>query len=378
MKLMRTIRDSGVMRSVGLSLVFLLSATASQAAPPVWEADFGAPIAFSSTDDGTEDVQLDFDFPFAGSNYTVASVNTNGGIALASALGDEVYIDYDIWDEDYFESDFTNLGNPSLLGFNTDLNISNSGTIYYNSFGNRAVFTFELIPSYENDDEPFITFQIQIFQDGRIIYGYNGLFGDLIDDLDQGIVIGISDGVGDTPPGGIDYTEAVPHSGGTTIYQIWCYDSPTNTDCFEKGQDNRGYDLDQCNLTFTPDGSDGFTVTSNCGNGVIFTTDSLQYIATPAGVVSLKPQNAYQMQDDGTIALVFDGVALRLPPIDCIDRRRNGKFAFSPAVNGFVPTPDGLFRVWHHNVYAVEDDGRFTVLFDGGALGIRTNGCDTD
>jgi hypothetical protein len=372
------IRAYRILRPLALLCGLALLATASHAAPPIWESDFGTPIVFSvSTDDGTEDVQLLFAFPFAGSTYDVASVNTNGGIALANTVGDEVYVDFDIWNSSYFESDFTDLGSPSLLAFNNDLNITNEGTIYYNGSATRAVFTFERIPSYLVDDQPFITFQIQIFSDGRIVYGYNGLFGNLIADVDQGIVIGISDGDGDTPPGGIDYTDDTPHSGGTTIYQIWCHDSPTNTGCFETGQDNSGFDLDQCNLIFTPDGSTGFTVTQNCG-GIIFTTEALQHIPTPSGLVTLKPTNGYQYNDDGTITLVFDGAALKLPAIDCIDRRRDGSFAFSPAVTAWVPTPSGLFRVWHHNVYRVEPGGGFSVLFNGGALGIRTNGCDTD
>jgi len=67
------------------------------------------------------------------------------------------------------------------------------------------------------------------------------------------------------PPGGIDLSAAgVGNAGGNTptVYEVWCYtDGDPNTvefPCFEPGQEQPDFDLDDMNIIFQP----------NCGTGL--------------------------------------------------------------------------------------------------------------
>jgi hypothetical protein len=102
--------------------------------------------------------------------------------------------------------------------------------------------------------------------DGTITFGYNGIgVGlDMIADLSEGIVVGVSDGAGSVPAGSSDLSADTDSGTNPTVYEIWCFDVSPNVDCFEPNQPtNAAFDLDQSNLVFTPNGNGGFTVTAD-------------------------------------------------------------------------------------------------------------------
>ncbi len=235
--------------------------------PPIWESDFGSELTdLTGEDDEQTEVFLNFLFPYAGTNYSNIFVGTNGALQLRN-LGDDDDIDYDLWE---YLDEFIDDGSPVISPFNTDLDLSTTGQIFFNDFGDRAVFTWYEVGTNENETA-LNTFQAQLFEDGQIIFGYNGILDspdeDLIDDIDEGIVVGItqSDDRRDIFP--IDFMADVPFSGGTTIYQLWCYDEVDSCqydDTEEKrpGQLNTAFNLDMTNLIFTPNGEGNFNVTT--------------------------------------------------------------------------------------------------------------------
>jgi hypothetical protein len=240
-----------------LSIVALLVALAEPAAadPPIWESNFGIEVpGLTGQDEAFQTVELSFPFPFAGGTYTLFSVNNNGGIAL----GLNLYVHYAVWTSDNFGDEFLNYGVPVLYPFQTDLDQTSMGTVYAYDFGDRAVFTWYQVGSDENELAPF-TFQVQIYANGDIVFGYNGIPDDLIADLGPGIVIGVTTGDGPTDPGSIDFSSSSPFAAGTTAYEVWCCNHPENCHV-PGGQRNSAFDLDQSNIVFTADGSSGFNV----------------------------------------------------------------------------------------------------------------------
>lgn len=245
----------------------LLSAPAI-AIPPIWEPSFGAElVTLTNQDDDTTSVALSFNFPYEGTNYTTIHVGTNGCIQLGS-LGTDGDIDYDHWI--YFE-EFINDAAPELCPLNTDLDLSTTGTIHFNDLGDHAVITWNEVGT--NAEETHLSsFQVQLWNTGRIVFGYNGILDgageDLLGSLDEGIVVGItiSDNV---DPGPVDLSNG-PFSTGPTAYQRWCYD--TADSCGVGGSDtglpgpvNSAFDLDQLNVIFDPLPRTGFAVSSTAG-----------------------------------------------------------------------------------------------------------------
>jgi hypothetical protein len=240
-----------------LSIVALLVALAEPAAadPPIWESNFGIEVpGLTGQDDAVQTVGISFPFPFAGGTYTLFSVNNNGGIAL----GTNLVVGYDAWKSANFDDQFLSYGVPVLYPFQTDLDQTSMGTVYAADFGDRAVFTWYQVGSHTNELAPF-TFQVQIYANGDIVFGYNGIPDDLIADLGPGIVIGLTTGDGPTDPGTLDFSSSSPFAAGTTAYEVWCCDHPELCHV-PGGQRNTAFDLDKRNIVFTADGSTGFDV----------------------------------------------------------------------------------------------------------------------
>lgn len=231
-----------------LCALFSFAGNAS-AAPLSWEPDFGAVLDdLTGEDDSETSVALSFPFPFQGTSYTTVFVGTNGGIQLGD-LGDDNEIDYDLWE--YLDEFYDDGGSPILLPFNTDLDLGTTGTIHFKDFGNRAVFTWNEVGTNE-EEEHLLSFQIQLFADGRIYFSYNGILDgigeDLVDSLDEGILVGISGSTG-TDPGPVDLS--TPSSTITnTLYEVWKY---------EDAPENSLFDLDGETLVFSPKVGGGFT-----------------------------------------------------------------------------------------------------------------------
>lgn len=252
-----------------LALVLLAFFALSRAAaePAVWEPEFGVELAgLTGQDDTAENVVLSFEFPFQGESYTVVSASNNGGIALGNDPDVLNVIQWHVWHKNSFVLDFSFANFPSLLAFNTDLDQTSTGVVYFNDFGDRAVFTWDGVGTNRTPSQAFISFQIHIYADGRFVFSYLTVNGDLITDLDEGIVVGFSNGVGDPPGGSVDFSNA-PISVLSTSYEIWCYDEdpagdPAASNCYEPGRDNNaGFDFAQdANLLFEPDGTGGILV----------------------------------------------------------------------------------------------------------------------
>jgi len=237
--------------------LFWLPAPAG-AAPPIWEPGFGPALdMLTGKDEGGFRVDLSFSFPFDGTLYTDLWVSTNGELQLGS-LGNDLELDYDHWE--YLE-ELLDDGAPSVAGFSSDLDLSTTGTIHLNDFGDRAVFTWNEVGTNANNTA-LLTFQITLHDDGTIVLGYNGILDDpsedLLTDLSEGIVVGVT--AGDIPqptdPGILDLSNP-PFAGGTTIHERWCYLVADSCGFFGQpgslpGATNDAFDLDQLNVIFTP------------------------------------------------------------------------------------------------------------------------------
>ena len=149
------------------------------AIPPIWEPSFGAElVALTTEDDATTSVALSFNFPYEGTDYTTVYVGTNGCVQLGS-LGDDSDIDYDHWQ--YFE-EFIDDSAPELCPLNTDLDLSTTGTIHFNDFGDHAVITWNEVGT-NNEETHLSSFQLQLWNTGRIVFGYNGILDGAGEDL---------------------------------------------------------------------------------------------------------------------------------------------------------------------------------------------------
>lgn len=258
-------------------------------APPIWDANFGADTGLQA-DDGYIAQTLGFMFPFDGVDYDTIAINSNGGVMLGVAGGfaGDPFLDYDIWNAIYFESDFTNVGNPAIVPFVTDLDNGDGlvGTIHFKTDATTAVVTWSGMATNQNSASAFITFQLTLASDGTISFGYDGITGDMLLDLDEGIVVGVSNGAGDPPPVGSNLGAAMNADLATsTVYEIWCYDENMVVAgaCYDQTgtrPDNYGFDLDQTNVIFTPNGTGGFDV-SALGTPVLPTTPTTPPPTTP-------------------------------------------------------------------------------------------------
>lgn len=250
---------------------FLAWPFAGFAAPPIWDAEFGDDTGLQADDDYI-DMTLGFMFPFAGTDYDTVSINSNGGVMLGidGVYAGDQYVDYDLWEISYFVSDFSDVGNPAIVPFNTDLDNGDGpvGTIYFKTDATTAVITWVGMGTNQNDTLAFITFQLILASDGTITFGYDGINGDLINDLDEGIVVGVSTGLDGTPPASSDLSAPMNADvTAATTYEVWCYDENMVVDgaCFAQDgsrPDNSGFDLDQTNVVFAPNATGGFDIST--------------------------------------------------------------------------------------------------------------------
>ncbi len=259
-------------RSIAFASLCLFSIS-SLAHPPIWDSHYGPNTGLVGDDDYIE-MTLGFMFPFEGTDYDTVSINTNGGIVLGidNEFAGEPYVDYDIWYDSEFEIDFTDIGDPVILPFGTDLTndgFNATGTIHFKTDATSAVITWANMPSLEDDSVPFINFQVTLAADGTITLGYDGILGYLVSGLSEGIVVGVSNGLGDVPPGSSDLSGGVNIDvNAMTVYEIWCYDeaAPGGV-CYDQSgrPDNSGFDLDQLNVIFTPNALGGLDVANVAG-----------------------------------------------------------------------------------------------------------------
>ncbi len=242
--------------------VFLVGATLQA---HLLDHDFGADTGLQADDEYIE-MTLGFMFPFDGTNYDTVAIGTNGGVTLGvgGVFAGDQEVDYDIWED--FEVQFTDVGNPIILPFGSDLdNDDGVGTIHFKTDASSAVMTWADMPAHEDSTSALITFQLTLNADGSILFGYGPITGsgDLTADLGEGIVVGISNGAGDPPPAKSDLSAAVNIDvNSQTVYEIWCYDEAApGEDCFDQmtTTDNNGFDFaEETGVVFTPNMTGGF------------------------------------------------------------------------------------------------------------------------
>ena len=246
-------------RTFAIMLLALgIAATQSSAVyaqPPVWESQTGATLpgqALDNVNDGI--VNLTFgsmSFPFAGKTYTgadILNISSNGFISLGGDNGNGCC-----------DGDPTALVQgafPRIAPLWTDLNpngVAGGGDIFINTFNDdddpaidRIVITFASGFSDCAYNACSALVQVQLLEDGTIIFGYNGIVQNVNQTSD--ILIGLSPGNGAADPGNTVFSTDVPFDSmlEPTIYQL-----------FSPPQD---FDLDDTNLVFTPNGMGGFNV----------------------------------------------------------------------------------------------------------------------
>ena len=244
-------------KQIQLLLLGLSLPLSALSAPLMWETDIGAVLTdLTGQDDQTTSVDLSFDFPFDGTDYTTIFIGTNGGIQMGS-LGNDGEIDYEHFSSmEEFVSDLA----PTVI-VNADFDLTTTGTVHFNDLAYKAVFTWNEIGTDLNE-LALSSFQIQLFPSGGIYISMNGILDDpgenLIADLGTGIVLGISAGLEPalTDPGPSDLTQVF--NGGTEIFGRWCYDVVDS--CGYNGGVSEGlvgglntdFDLDLQTITFTP------------------------------------------------------------------------------------------------------------------------------
>ncbi len=259
----------------------------ANAQPPLWQDNFGDELTdLNNQDDAAQNIAFPFPFPFNGNIYNMADVSTNGCIHL-NGLGLVGDADYQYWSHmEHFLSD-SDPDNPNICPFETDLATQTIGHVFYNGSGNPLIITWDGIGPNLSVEIPS-TFQILLYQDGRIVFNYNGMMvgGDFITDLPDGIVAGITpsdfpfNGEAFVPgdPGPVDLNQG-PFNFGSTAYERWCYDLANS--CGTLGNDeglpgpvNSAFDLDFWSICYAPSGG-GFDITSGFEGEVGFSCNAL-------------------------------------------------------------------------------------------------------
>jgi len=206
----------------------------TQLIPAAFNTDYGTLV--SQCDDCAFQYTLPFTFPFFGTNRTTAFVGTNG------------YITFGNGDSTYSESlpGFNNT--PRIAAFFDDLGPSYNG---YDGFAVPGLYLNNQIPgqfvvTYLHDPhyayQGANTLQIQLYQDGRIIFAYQGVSA-----LNTGTITGLTPGP-NSPAQAIDYS------------QQRNVDVPAGTAMYEYFNAQNLFDLDNGFVIFTPNAGGGYNV----------------------------------------------------------------------------------------------------------------------
>jgi hypothetical protein len=158
-------------------------------------ADTGTTLTL--TDDDSRAVTLPFPFSFYGHSYTKAFVNSDGNLTFGE--GDDASTARRI-------GRLVN-GPPRIAPLLADLDPSSIGHVSTRDEGDRFTVTWTGVPQFEEGDRN--TFQVALWPDGRIDFGYGQ---DLTGALKDGVV-GIAPGHGQGGITPVDFSTAVGVSG---------------------------------------------------------------------------------------------------------------------------------------------------------------------
>ncbi|MGB5442285.1 MAG: hypothetical protein WBN57_06625, partial [Gammaproteobacteria bacterium] len=281
---------------------------AVSAVPAIWEAQLGATVttvpavtppdfvpALDDEDDADADTIMGFgtmSFPFPDPSdpsgvrvYTgadVLNISSNGFISLGGSNGDDPVPS---------EATLTTDASARIAPFWTNLNPGGEGgDIFVNRFDDngdtntdRIVITFATGVNDCIDEECRVLAQVQLIEDGTIIFGYNGIdLDDTASAITANLLIGVSPVYLADP--------LVPSKDFSTDLPFTSLVQPTVYELFTPAT---GFDLDDSNIIFIPNKTGGF---------FLVTADDTSLTSPP---VSTEPQE-WETQ----IGATLDGQAL--------------------------------------------------------------------
>lgn len=254
--------------AAGMAAVLGLAASPSIAAPIIWESSFGSSVV--GGDDSTANVSFGFNFSFLGGNYSGGEVSTNGFLSLGGSNGSGCC--------DGSVSGFLN-GAARIAPAWYDLD---GMTVFLNtSTAGRAVLTWQ---GHEFSNSSPVLMQLQLFSDGRIIFGYDSLPPLEDNGHRHDAITGVTAGGGAADPGEVNYSAALPFSSGGngTVYEFFNR-GPNGA---SGGSNIDTFDLAGGNICFDPNGRGGWSVGSCAANNVP-EPDTLALLALSMGALVL-------------------------------------------------------------------------------------------
>lgn len=170
------------------------------------------------SDDGSQEVQLGFAFPFQGQDYTSVFVNSNGNLTFGSG------------DSDFSESisEFLN-DQPRIAPLWDDLSPNNGGLVSADFGNGSATISFNGVPEFFSTGSN--TFAVTLSADGSVDIQYAGISA--VDGL-----VGVTEGGGAADPGATDLSAGGSYPVIGTTYELFGGGNP--------------FDLDPSTLNFTP------------------------------------------------------------------------------------------------------------------------------
>ena len=211
-------------------------------AGPQFRSELGEPLHQNNDDFDFVTFTQGFTFPFFGTSYTHLYANSNGRITFLN--GDPA------WEETVAELDEQPQIAPFFDDWDPDGELGDEA-IYVNQFPNFVVVTWPRVSEASLFGTGANTFQATLFNDGRILLGYQNITSD------DGIV-GISPGNSATLVES-DFSAQAPFSTSSPVAIYEEFKGPLPDDFGElTGADP--FDLDQKFITFIPNANGGFDV----------------------------------------------------------------------------------------------------------------------
>ncbi len=191
-----------------LCAALALGAPALAQGAPCFEPNFGTNLNLGD-DALASNLALGFAFPFPGGSSSAIDVASNGSIWVQTnpnntdrcCFGDPIALLSD---------------GPSINPLWMDLDPSSGGAVWFNTFPNRAVITWDAVPEYGGILG--MTFQVQLLSDGSITFWWDAStssgFGSAL--------VGVSPGSNAVDPGQSDLSSGVISTNGDpTIYELF-------------------------------------------------------------------------------------------------------------------------------------------------------------
>src|SRR5205823_6020660 len=128
----------------------------------------------SDAEDDFEPIGISFDFPYFGQTYRTVYVCSNGFASVGAGASN------------YKHEQLPSPDAPGnqIAAFHNDLNLGDSGDVYYQDFGDRVIIQFSNAARYAGDGTS--TFQMVLNHDGTIFFYYKEMNG-TVDDATVGI-----------------------------------------------------------------------------------------------------------------------------------------------------------------------------------------------